>query len=334
MKILKQIMLSTLCLFLLGTNALAADGHFCVFDPIGANGPLFNQMKDYQLAALEWGVSLKLTPYTDERVAMEDFKAGQCDAVSVSGMRARQFNAFTGTLDSIGSIPTSEHMKKTLKTLSSPRAAKYMTNNDYEIAGIFPQGPAYLFVNDRSIDTVAEFSGKKMAVLEYDKSQQTLAAGIGLTPVLSSIANMFSKFNNGSVDICPVPVALYESMELHKGLGEKGGIIQFGLTQITIQIIIRPDQFPQGFGQKSREYAFTKFDRSQQLSKDTEQRIPAKYWVNIPDADKESYWEAFRQSRIALRDKGIYDGKMLKFLRQVRCRIDPQNSECSAEDKE
>ena len=329
----KFIPITAWLLVLLAGN-LFAENTFCVFDPIGANGPLFNQMKDYQLSALEWGIQLKLTPYTDERIAIEDFTAGRCDAVSVSGMRARQFNSFTGTLDSIGAIPTYRHLEIVLKTISATKAEKYMINGNYEIAGIFPQGAAYLFVNDRSIDTVAELSGKKIAVLEYDEAQQTLAAGTGLTPVLSSIANMYSKFNNGSVDICGAPAMFYESMELYKGLGDIGGIINFGLTQITIQIIIHKNKFPAQFGQKSREYAFSRFRRAQTLMQEADQRIPDKYWIEISDHNKENYMEAFRQSRIVLRDKGIYDKKMLKLLRQVRCRIEPQNSECSAADKE
>ena len=314
--------------------AEAADHKVCVFDPIGVNGPLFEQMKDYQLAALEWGVNLTLVPYTDERVAAEDFKAGKCDAVSLSGMRARPFNDFTGTLDSIGSIPTYDHMKLVLETLSGPQAAKYMVNGYYEIAGIYPKGAAYLFVNDRNIDTVPELSGKKIAILEYDQAEEVLAGNVGLTPVLSSIANMYSKFNNGSVDVCGAPAGLYEPMELSKGLGDKGGIIRFGLTQVTIQIIIHPEKFPEGFGQKSREYVFSNFTKDFQQITEMENRIPKKYWVEIVYEDKQNYMAIFRQSRIALHKKGIYNEKMLKILRQIRCNVEPQNSECTADDKE
>lgn len=39
---------------------------------------------------------LDLKPYTDQRIVAEDFKAGQCDAVALTGLRGRQFNTFTG----------------------------------------------------------------------------------------------------------------------------------------------------------------------------------------------------------------------------------------------
>ncbi|AHI30225.1 hypothetical protein AU14_15800 [Marinobacter similis] len=60
---------------------------FCVFDPVGANGPLFAITKTFQPVALKQGIKLNLRAYTDEKVAAEDFKAGQCDAVLLTGTR-------------------------------------------------------------------------------------------------------------------------------------------------------------------------------------------------------------------------------------------------------
>ncbi|MGB2115144.1 MAG: hypothetical protein ACPHZA_18350, partial [Marinobacter adhaerens] len=48
---------------------------FCVFDPVGANGPLFSITKEFQPVALQRGIKLDLRAYTDEKVAAEDFKA-------------------------------------------------------------------------------------------------------------------------------------------------------------------------------------------------------------------------------------------------------------------
>ncbi|MDP2228676.1 MAG: DUF6091 family protein, partial [Moraxellaceae bacterium] len=77
----------------------------CVWDPLGAQGDAFGMMRDYVLSAKSWGANVELRAYTDERTAAEDFKAGQCDGVLITGLRARQFNKFVGTLDSVGSIP-------------------------------------------------------------------------------------------------------------------------------------------------------------------------------------------------------------------------------------
>lgn len=323
-------------LFLLATwqNSLATSKKMCVFDLLGANGPTFTQMKDYKTAALTWDIELELKPYTSERVAAEDFKSGLCDAVSFTGIRARQFNDFTGSIDAIGAIPSYEHLKSVITTISSEKAAKLMVGEHYEVAGIFPAGAAYMFVNDRSIDTVGELAGKRIAILDSDPAQVEMVSFVGASPVGTSIANMYSKFNNGSVDITYGPGIVYEAMELYKGLEPNGGVIQFSLVQLTMQILIRKAEFPPTFGQKSRTFVLNQFDQAVQIIQRYDKTIPDKLWVSIPDKDKAGYLEIFRQSRIKLRDKGIYNAKMLKLMRMLRCKKDPQQPECTSADKE
>lgn len=306
----------------------------CVFDLLGANGPVFSQMKDYKTAALDWGVELVLKPYTSERVAVEDFKSGLCDAVSFTGTRSRQFNSFAGSLDAIGAIPTYNHLKSVIATISAKKAAKLMKSGSYEVAGIFPGGTVYLFVRDRSVDTVGELAGKRIAVMDSDPAQTDMVAFIGASPVGTSIANMYSKFNNGSVDVAYGPAVVYEAMELYKGLKPAGGVIHFSLAQVTMQIIIKSSEFPGEFGQKSRDFALSQFDQGVKLVNRYESKIPEQLWIEISDADKNRYIEVFRQSRIRLRDKGIYNGKMLKVMRMLRCKKNPSQPECTAADKE
>lgn len=314
--------------------ALAETKSLCVFDLLGANGPTFSQMQDYKTAALKWNVELVLKPYTSEHITVEDFKSGLCDAATITGIRSRQFNSFTGSLDAIGALPSYEHLKSVISTISSAKAAKLMHSGPYEVVGIVPAGAAYLFANDRSIDTVGELAGKRIAILDVDPAQSDMVAFVGASPVGTSLADMYSKFNNGSVDITFGPALVYEAMELNKGLEPKGGIIQFSLAQLTMQILIRNDKFPDGFGQKTREYFLSQFDQGVKLVKSYESKIPEKLWVPISEADKSSYNEVFRQARIRLRDKGMYDGKMLTVMRRLRCEKAPQMSECTAPDKE
>lgn len=322
-----------------GSSAFASDAPvkrtFCVFDIIGSSGPIYDVMKDYKLAALGWGVDFDMKAYTDEKIAAEDFKAGKCDAVAISGIRGRSFNSFTGTLDSIGAIPTDEAMKVVLQKLASPgKISKFMKSGEYEIAGIAPGGAAYLFTKDRSIDTVGELSGKKIGILSFDKAQSVMVEIVGASPVSVSIANMGPMFNNGSVDIIPAPTVAYEALELYKGLGDNGAIVNFSLAQITLQIITRHGQFPADYGQKSREYVWSQYDRTQELIAQNSKTVDPKYWLELPEKDKDGYREMLRQSRIKLRDMGIYDAKMLKFLSRVRCSMDSSLAECTAPDRE
>lgn len=301
----------------------------CVWDISGTGGDVFNLMKDYKLAAARWGASLELKPYTDERIASEDFKAGQCDGVVMTGLRGRQFNAFAGSLDSLGSMPTYKHVEKVLATLAKPNAAQLMVSGNYEVAGITPFGAAYLFVNDRAINSVGKLSGKKIAVLDYDKAQAKMVQKVGAQPVASDIMNFAGKFNNGSVDIIGAPAAAFKPLELFKGLGNKGAIARYPLVQLSMQIYIRQDRFPDGYGQKSREYLYTQLPRAMTLINTAEKDIDKRYWMTIPDADQEKYNLMIRESRISLTNDGIYDKKTMHLLKQVRCQITPADAECS-----
>ncbi len=314
---------------LLASVQAQAAQKICVFDILGAQGDVYSQMKDYKLEAAKWGADIELKPYTDERIAAEDFKGGQCDGVVLTGLRARQFDKFSGSIDSIGAVTSYKQLHEVVATLAEPKLAKYMISNDFEVAGISPMGAAYLFVNDRSINNVAKLSGKKIAVLDYDKAQAKMVQKVGAQPVASDIITFAGKFNNGSVDIVAAPAAAFKPLELYKGLGTKGAIVKFPLAQLTIQVVIRSDKFPAGFGQKSREYVASRFDHSLAIIQRAEATIDPKYWLDLPQADKDKYMILLRDSRISLTHDGIYDAKCMSLLKHVRCHDNPANSECS-----
>src|SRR5690554_7640188 len=76
--------LAALSLAVAAPLASAQTVSMCVFDVIGANGDVYNMVKDYALEMKAHGVDFELKPYTDEGVAVGDFNAGQCDAVARS----------------------------------------------------------------------------------------------------------------------------------------------------------------------------------------------------------------------------------------------------------
>jgi len=323
----------------LGTGMVAASGTvqakqiICVFDLVGKNGDVYAVMKDYQLAAKNWGANIELRVNTNEAVVAEDFKAGKCDGISVTGMRGRQFNNFTGSLDAIGAIPDLNLAVKVMQGLASKTFAKYMLQGKYEVAGVIPVGDAFLLVNDRSINTVAKAAGKKIAVLDYDEAQKIMVQQVGAQAVSADVTNFGAKFNNGQVDIIGAPAAVFKPLELHKGLGSKGAIVNYPILQVTGNIIIRPDKFPAGFGQKSREWVKGELPRAFGILGKMKADIPSKYWMDIPAADKPGYQKMMREARIDLTKRGIYDKRMMKLLWQFRCKQDPKNFECALQDE-
>lgn len=156
---------------------------------------------------------------------------------------------------------------------------------------------------------------------------------IGAQAVSADVTNFGSKFNNGQVDIIGAPAAVFRPLELHKGLGTKGAIVNYPILQVTGNIIIRPDKFPAGFGQKSRDWVKGQLPRAFGILGKMKADIPAKYWMQVPAADQPGYQKMMRESRIDLTKRGVYDKRMMKLLWQFRCKQAPTNFECGLQDE-
>ncbi len=301
----------------------------CIFDPIGAHGPLANAAKDVRLETLKWGYDLDLQIYTNEKIVAEDFKAGRCEAALISGLRARLFNKFAGSVDAIGGLVTEQHHRLMAEVLASPKVSPKMRTGEFESLGAVPIGPAYIFTNDRTVNSLTKAAGKRVAVLDYDPVQARMIAQIGASPVGVEITNVAGKFNNGSVDIIAAPLVAYEVLELWKGLEPNGGIIDYPIVWPTIQVLVRTKDFPPEIGIATRWTVHANFDLILRYIRMAEGNVPRKYFVQLPEVDKPKYEEMMRQARISLRDEGYYDGEMLSIQRKIRCRVDPARAECT-----
>ena len=302
---------------------------FCVWDPVGSGGPIVSMVKGLIPKSLSWGVKLNIEAYTDEKVAANDFKGEACDAVLLTDVSIRDFNRFTSTYNAVGAIPSETELKTLLSTVSSPKAAKLMRQDQYEVAGIFPIGSVFIFVRDKTIDNVEHFQGQKMAVFNDDPVAANMVRRVGGSVVPSSLANFAGMFNNGSVDIIFAPAVAFNTMELYKGLEPSGGILEYPLLQTSLQIVIHHKKFPEGYGQKLRSYSLSKIDSMLNVVHTAESEIPDKYWIKISENDKAQYTDYMRNARISLRDEGYYESKALRLMRKVRCKHTPGNGECS-----
>jgi hypothetical protein len=333
MKTNLKLAVAATAIALASTAHAAAPQTMCVFDISGAQGDNYAMMKDYVLSAKKWGANIVLKAYNDERVASEDFKAGQCDAVALTGIRARQFNSFTGSIDAVGGLTSNTSAKTILGVMASPKLAPDMLQNGYEVVGVTTLGSAYILVNDRTINTLAKAAGKRFGVLDYDKAQAKIVQKVGAQPVSVDLLTIGGKFNNGQVDMIALPALAFKPLELYKGLGTKGAIVRFPVVQVTGDIVIRPEKFPADFGQKSRDWIATQIDREISAVNKTEKAIDAKYWMDIPPADKLGYVKLMREARIDMTKQGIYNKKMMTILKKVRCQGDPSSFECALNDE-
>lgn len=321
--ILRQLILVTLLCFLaprLMANTL------CVFSLIGAQGDLWEQMQGYRVAAASWGETVSLKVFTDERVAAEDFKAGFCDGLMMTGIRARQFVPFTGSIDAIGGMDSYAALQTLIELLAHPQLAESQRHGAYETVGILPLGAAYLFINDRTINSVEKMAGHSMAVFDNDRAQSLMAEHIGVRPELSDISNFSSKFNNGVVDVIAAPAVAYRPLELYRGVGAKGIVVKMATAQLTMQLVLRHERFSDDFMARSRRYFSDQFASAMKVVRAAEDELL--FFYPPPDKDRERYTEMMNGARLFLIESGVYDKDMMGWMKKVRCKVDPVRAEC------
>lgn len=332
--------------FVVGTMGSAhANQKLCVYDLLGATGDMFNMAKDYALAMQRNGATIELKAYTDERIATEDFRTGQCDAVVATAFRIRQFNAVSGSIDTLGATTIVRNgkidiqasydvVRKLIQLYASPAANKLMTEGNIEVGGMIPLGAAYPVVNDRKINTIEALAGKRIAALDHDKAQAVMIQRIGAQPVSSDVTNFGAKFNNGLVDMIAAPTLAYKPLELAKGIGKNGAIMRFPILILTYQMVINRTKFPDGFGLKSREYWSGQFDRAMQLIKQSDASIPPATWMDLSAENSYKYTLMLRESRIDIAQRGMYDKRGLRVIKRMRCNVNPADPECTTKSEE
>ena len=82
-----------------------------------------------------------------------------------------------------------------------------------------------------------------------------------------------------------------------------------------------------------REVAADSFSSIQNALEKEAGQIPATWWIDVDHHEKQEYDSMMRAARLKLRETGYYDATMLKIMKRIRCKVDPQRPECS-QDKE
>lgn len=312
---------------------------FCIFDPLGPNGKIVTAARELAKFAAEWNFIAEIKAYTDERVASEDFKAGQCEAVAISTLRAKQFNATVGSIDSPGNLRNYDEMKTLLKMLSNPVVAQLAINGRYQVAAVMPIGAIFVVVNDRQINSLSKAAGKRVVVLEWDPIQAKMISGLGAQPVPADFSTYAGKFNNGQADIIAAPALGFKPMELHKGIGTKGGVIRFPLLQATGTILIRRDLILPKIPDldlrlnQVRHLGLEHIDGLINMLKEAENDVPERLWIDLPKTEQDKYYQMLREARMTLMRQGIYNNVMLGIMKRVRCKHVPSDAECRSYDE-
>ena len=315
------------------SSMVQAKQQVCVFDLLGKAGESYKFLEEWALVSKKWGAQVQLISFQDEDLADKAFQNDKCDAVYMTSMRARTYNKFAGSIDALGGVPSNKIAQKAVEYVLDPRNTKRMTTTlqgeSYEVAGIGLIGSAYIFVKDRSLNTIEKAQGKKFAILHYDRAQRVMVERVGAVPVMSDISNFIKKFNTGEVDVVAAPAYAYKPLEIEKGLGSKGAMLNFPVVNVTADLIVRPERFPAQFGEQSRQWFLQKIPQSFVMVQRLEAAIPSKIKMQLSKEDKEKYQRLLREGRIDLTKQGIYDPGMMRVLKKARCTVERTNFECS-----
>ena len=310
----------------------------CIFDILGKAGPVYSIAQDIALEARKWNVFAELIAHTNETVATESFRTGQCEAVGITTLRARLFNSFMGSFDAVGAVPSYAHLKTALQVLmGSDSLYPLSIQGQYQVVGMAPLGAAYVMVNDRSIDSIEKAAGKKVAVMDWDKSQAKMIQQLGAQAVPSDITNFAQKFNNGVVDIVAAPAVAFATLELYRGLGTRGGVYTMPLLNVTGSAVINRTRLEKEVPdlderlKKMRKFGLGFIDQAIAAVQTIEQQVPGRYWMNVSAADQVKYNTMMQQARVQLTQEGVYDKRMMTLLKRVRCHHTPTAAECSTQ---
>ncbi|MGM0562797.1 MAG: putative solute-binding protein [Pseudomonadota bacterium] len=328
-KWIRSLLAIVVLVALISPRAMANEKQsICVFDPVGLGGDIYSLTRDITTDFLNLGIEVELLPYSDEKQAVRDFDAGVCDGTVLTGINARPYNTFTTSIEAMGTVHSYDGLHTVIQTLTQPKAAKFFTQGEYEVIGIYPAGAVYTMAKNREWRSIDDMKGRRIVVMFEDEVSQMMVEKLGGTPVPGDTSNFAKRFINGEIEVVFMPAAVYEPMEIYRALEPNGGIQERPVVQLTLQFVIRKEAFPEGFGQKARQISLDWFDRALSIAHKAEAKIDPKYWVRLSPYHFEELHQAMRDARMELEAQGVYDAKMLKILKKLRCRDNPELFEC------
>jgi hypothetical protein len=300
----------------------------CVWDVLGKQGPIYASTIDQALRMRHYGMTLKVEAYTNEQEVVDKLKSGECDTSIMSGVQAKQFNDFTGSIEALGGVPSREHMRYLMQVLASTHAHKKMQQGDYHIVGVIPIGASYLFTHEERKPTLKRTFKGRAAVVSSDAGQKAIFDDFGMEVISGqNSAAAAGAYNLADADVVVAPLVGYNMFNLGTGL-KNGSIVDYPIAQMTLQVVSRIDTIPPEVGQFLREDLFIKLNMMYREVEKNSREVPRdKMFKFSPREEKllDSKVSAIREQITA---EGGYNKGMIKLQKKIRCKIDKTRQEC------
>lgn len=311
-----------------GMAQAAAPVTLCVYDPVGATGDIMATARDYALNARSWGVNVTPRAYRSVVAAQADFDNKACNGLLADNYTTRKYNKFMGTVGAIGAIQSYPLAQKVIQALGNPRLATRFESDNYVVAGYMPLGLSYLVNRDRTLNSLQDVSGKRIGVLDSDPSQRRMAQRIGMIPVVMTIDNSVQLFRRGEIDLVPIALILYQPFEIGRVIGNKGGVANYPMSLVTLNLILTQGDYPADFSQKSRQWFSQRAPQFFRLIQRWESGVPAANFYQIADNQQSSYNLLLSQLRKEFIANRQYDPAMMALITHIRCQDTPTHMDC------
>jgi len=300
----------------------------CVWDVLGKQGPIYASTIDQALRMKHYGITMDVMAYTNEQEVVDKLKTGECDTSIMSGTQAKQFNDFTGSIEALGGVLSRKHMKYLLQVLASTHAHKKMRQGDYHVVGVIPIGASYLFTHSSKKPALRRIFKGKAAVVNDDVSQKGLFDAFGMKIVRGkNMAAAAGAYNLADADVVMAPLVGYNMFNLGAGL-KYGSIVDYPISQMTLQVVSRVDTIPPEVGQFLREDLFIKLNMLYREVEKNTREVPREKMFKFSPREEKIFDQKITDIREKLTKEGAYNKSMMKLQKKIRCKIDKQRGEC------
>jgi len=113
-----------------------------------------------------------------------------------------------------------------------------------------------------------------------------------------------------------------------KEFGESTQVVNFPVAYFAINIVIRPQAYPAGFGHQIRSWFVKNSNVLAAQAMQWENHLPAYYWADISGYEKQGYEALVAKIRNRYVDSGYYDAYFVELIKRLRCLDDPKYLEC------
>jgi hypothetical protein len=278
--------------------------------------------------ALQHNTQLKFDTFKNEKDAIQAFDQNKCSGLVASNFNTYRYNHFMGSTGGIGLISNNRVARMLLQLLTNTNVEKRMLDQNYEVLGMIPIGTAYMIMNTQQINKVSQLKNKTIGILENNPPQLALVQSVSAKPVYVDFATAVDSFKQKKIDILAAPAYGVLPYNLKKEFGESTQVVNFPVAYFAINIVIRPQAYPNGFGHQIRTWFVKNSNVLAAQAMQWENHLPAYYWADISGYEKQGYEALVAKIRNRYVDSGYYDAYFVELIKRLRCLDDPKYLEC------